>query len=426
MSVILKSMSQSPTQKPSFVEIYGNIRMLQMLFLGFSSGIPLALTAGTLQAWMATEKVDLKTIGLFSLVAVPYSFKFAWAPLMDRFTIGKLGRRRSWMLISQLGLIASILALATSDPIANPSLLALFALLVAFFSASQDIVVDAYRTEALKPTEYGAGSGVYILGYRLAMLVSGALALILSDHMPWQAVYTIMAGLMAIGVITTLLSPEPTNPQSIPRKTLEAFTQPLIEYFKRSKAVEVLFFILLYKLGDILAGAMTTPFLIQIGFTRTDIGSVNKVFGFIATILGTMTGGALIPRIGLRTSLISFGVLQAVSTIGFAALAHIGAERWGLIATIGFENITAGLGSAAFTAFMMSMTNKRFTASQYALLTSLMSVPRTVFSSTTGVLAQSLGWQSYFLFCTAAAIPGLLMSFRTERWERPEDGTEHL
>jgi len=419
-------MDSTQPRKPSVLEIYWNLRMLRMLFFGFSSGIPLALTAGTLQAWMTSEQVDLKTIGLFSLVAVPYSFKFIWAPLMDRFTLGSLGRRRSWMLFSQVGLIAAILAMATSDPVGNPTLLALFAVVVAFFSASQDIVVDAYRTEALKPSEYGAGSGVYILGYRLAMLVSGALALILSDHMSWKSVYSIMAGLMSIGVITTLLSPEPESPKSIPKKTIEAFVQPLVEYFKRSKAFEVLLFILLYKLGDILAGAMTTPFLIQMGFSRTDIGSVNKVFGFIATILGTTAGGALIPRFGLRNSLITFGILQAISTLGFSMLSQIGPERWGLIATIGFENMTAGLGSAAFTAFMMSMTNKRFTASQYALLTSLMSIPRTIFSSTTGVLAQSLGWQTYFIACTFAAIPGLLMALRTNSWERPSDGTEHL
>ena len=391
--------------------------MFVMLLLGFSAGIPYALTAGTLQAWLATEKVDIKTIGLFALVGIPYNWKFVWAPFMDRYFPKFLGRRRGWMILTQFGLAAAIAGMALTNPGVNIQSVALLAVLVAFFSASQDIVIDAYRTETLHPEEYGAGSGIYIMGYRLAMLVSGALALILADHYSWKTVYFFMAGTILVGVLGTLLGPEP-NTTRPPRTLKEAVFEPLREFFGRTGSLEIVVFILLYKLDTNLATALMTKFFLDLGFTKTDIGAVTKVFGLVATIIGTLIGGALIPKLGLRRALILFGILQGGTTLLFYMMSRIGANRMGLIATIAGENLASGMGTAAYTAFLMSLCNQKYTAMQYALLTSLMAVPVKILTAPTGYLQAAVGWEQYYVIATFAALPGLLMLTRFNHWSR--------
>lgn len=404
----------------SIFQIFVSRRMFVMLLLGFSAGIPYALTAGTLQAWLATENVDIKTIGLFALVGIPYNWKFLWAPLMDRFYPKFLGRRRGWMLLTQIGLAASIAGMALTSPTFSITAMASLAVLVAFFSSSQDIVVDAYRTEVLEKEEYGAGAGVYIMGYRLAMLVSGALALIMSDYFSWKVVYCFMAATIVVGVIGTFLGPEPVTGKP-PRTLREAVVEPFLEFFRRPGAIEILLFLLLYKLDGAVGTALMTKFFLDLGFTKTDIGAVTKVFGLLATIVGTLIGGALIPRLGMLRSLVVFGILQGVTNLLFYMMAKVGNDRLALVFTIGGENLTSGMGTAAYAAFLMSLCNKRFTATQYALFTSLMAVPTKILSAPTGYLKEAVGWENYFIIATLLMIPGLLLLTRFNHWKRPVD-----
>ncbi|HEX9204391.1 MAG TPA: AmpG family muropeptide MFS transporter [Candidatus Deferrimicrobiaceae bacterium] len=397
---------------------FGSRRIFFVLLLGFSSGIPLALTGSTLQAWMASEGVDLAVIGVFSLVGLPYAVKYLWAPVMDRFVPPFLGRRRGWMLVTQAALVVAVAAMAFSDPKAAPGAVAVLCLLVAFFSASQDIVVDAWRTEVLAPEELGPGAGVHILGYRVAMLTSGAVALILADRMPWRLVYLLMAGSLSVGVAASLLSPEPEIPGKPPRTLKEAVVEPFLEFFARPGAAVILLFIVFYKLDVVMAMALTTPFLLELGFTKTDIGAVTKGLGMVATIAGTLAGGAVVARAGMKASLWIFGVLQSVSTLSFFALARLGHHYPMMVAAIGIENLCSGMGTAAYAAFLMSLCDKRFTATQYALLTSLMAVTRVFAGAPTGVLAKAYGWETYFLVSALAAIPGLLLLLRYDRWKR--------
>jgi PAT family beta-lactamase induction signal transducer AmpG len=389
---------------------------LSLVGLGFSSGLPLALTASTLQAWLVTEKVDLSIVGAFSLVGLPYALKVFWAPLMDRFSPPWLGRRRGWIVSIQILLAVSILFLGYSSPSSFPALVGFAALVTAFFSASQDIAIDAYRADVLRETELGPGAATAVVGYRSAILVSGALALILSDHVSWRAVYSLMAVVMLVNTLFTLAAPEPEIRVIPPKSLKEAVWGPLTGYFKRSGAVEMLFFILIYRLGNVMAGAMTTPFLLDIGFSRSDVGMVNKVFGLISTIVGTLVGGSIVSRIGVNRSLWVFGFLQAVSNFSFTALALIGKSYPAMITAIGIENICVGMGDAAFIAFMMSLCDKRFTATQYALLTSFMAVGRIVAGAPTGAVAQALGWPIFFSLSVLGAIPGIVLLARFAPW----------
>lgn len=389
-------------------------RMAVALVMGFSCGLPLLLTLSVLQAWMKESGVNLTTIGLMSLVGLPYTLKFIWAPLFDRFTLPFLGRRRGWMLISQLSLMAALTGLGFSDPVARPEILALAALAVAFFSASQDIVVDAYRREDLSDRELGLGSSLYINGYRIGMLLASGGGLILADHLPFSMVYLIMALCLLPGVITTVLTPEPLV-DAFPMTLKAAVVEPLVEYFNRSGAWWILAFILLYKIGDTMAAAMTTPFYLDIGFSKSEIGAVVKLFGFWATIGGSILGGLAMLRMGIYHSLWVFGILQAASTAGFTLLALIGPSLTALSAVIAFENLSSGMGTAAYAAYMASITDKRFTATQYALLTSLMGIPRVLAAAPTGYLATQMGWPAFFLFCTLVALPGLLLLTRINR-----------
>ncbi|MGA2939546.1 MAG: AmpG family muropeptide MFS transporter [Syntrophobacteraceae bacterium] len=400
----------------NWLKIYGNRRVLSLVGLGFSSGLPLALTASTLQAWLVTEKVDLSIVGAFSLVGLPYALKVFWAPLMDRFSPPWLGRRRGWIVSIQILLAVSILFLGYSSPSSFPALVGFAALVTAFFSASQDIAIDAYRADVLRETELGPGAATAVVGYRSAILVSGALALILSDHVSWRAVYSLMAVVMLVNTLFTLAAPEPEIRVIPPKSLKEAVWGPLTGYFKRSGAVEMLFFILIYRLGNVMAGAMTTPFLLDIGFSRSDVGMVNKVFGLISTIVGTLVGGSIVSRIGVNRSLWVFGFLQAVSNFSFTALALIGKSYPAMITAIGIENICVGMGDAAFIAFMMSLCDKRFTATQYALLTSFMAVGRIVAGAPTGAVAQALGWPIFFSLSVLGAIPGIVLLARFAPW----------
>jgi MFS transporter, PAT family, beta-lactamase induction signal transducer AmpG len=407
-------------------------RMIVNLIFGLCSGLPLLLTGSTLQAWMTEQGVDLKTIGLMSLVGIPYSFKFVWAPLFDRFTLPLLGRRRGWLLFIQLFLALSIIALGLSDWNQYPLTLALVCLLVTFFSASQDIVIDAYRRESLLESELGFGASLAVLGYRLGMIISGALALALADFISWQYVYFLMGGIAFLGVFATLFADEPKLTEILPRNFQESVIGPFVDYFQRPGSVLILLFLLLYKLGDNLAGQMTMPFYLQLGFQKIEIATIVKLYGLWALILGGLVGGAMMVRLKLLHSLLIFGFLQAASTFGFAILSHMGPSSLGLTAVITFENLTAGMGASAQVALMAQLTNKRFSATQFALLSSLVGVPRIFLSAPAGYLAESFGWFNFFTFSTLIALPGMLLVFKLQHYatftptEKDLQGAEDL
>ncbi|RUA00188.1 MAG: AmpG family muropeptide MFS transporter [Deltaproteobacteria bacterium] len=401
-------------------------RMLVTFIMGFSCGLPLLLTITVLQAWMTDEGVDLTVIGMMSLVGLPYTLKFLWAPVLDRFTVVFLGRRRGWLLVAQLALMAAIAGLGLTHPGKSPWWVAFAAFLVTFFSASQDIVVDAYRREDLADEELGLGSSLYVNGYRVGMLLASGGGLIMADHMPFQMVYLIMAACMLPGIITTLLTPEPRVAEGTPKTLVEAAISPLVEYFSRSGAWWMMAFILFYKIGDSMASAMTMPFYLEVGFTKTQVGMVVKLFGFWATIIGGLLGGIIMLRLKINKSLWIFGFIQAISTACFAILTQTGPSNAVLAGVIAFENLSSGMGTAAFVAFMASITNKKFTATQYALLTSLMGIPRVFASAPTGYMAKHIGWPGFFIFCALIAIPGMLMLFKFAPWHSADAKTEMI
>ncbi|GAX37934.1 AmpG family muropeptide MFS transporter [Nodularia sp. NIES-3585] len=395
----------------SLLQVFGSRKMAALTLIGFSSGLPLFLTSRTLQAWMTVEGVDLTAIGLFSLVGIPYSLKFIWSPLIDRFAVPILGRRRGWLITLQIGLLIAIALMAFQQPKQALQLLAVNAVAIAFLSASQDIAADAYRTDVLEELELGAGAAVFVLGYRIALLFTGSLALILADILPWSSVYLVMALGMGIGIIATLFAPEPKE-TSPPESLAAAVILPFGEFFQRQgvvQAILLLLFIVLYKLGDSFVNNMSTPFLLQTGFTQTDIGTIQGGMGLIATIVGTLSGGVILSKIGLNRSLWLFGALQAVSNLAYYVLANIGQNYQALVLTINIENFCGGLGTAAFVAFLMNMCNQRFSATQYALLSSFMAVSRDILVAPAGTIAKSTGWPLFFIISIVAAIPGLLL-----------------
>lgn len=392
-------------------------RMLTALMMGFASGLPLLLTGSVLQAWLKDRSVDLTAIGLFALVGLPYTLKFLWAPLFDRYSL-PLGRRRGWLVAMQLALAAALAALSLSQPTPDSLLwISAASLIVAFFSASQDIVIDAYRRESLHDDELGLGSALYVNGYRVGMLLASGGGLIIADHTSFAFMYQFMAACMAACVIVTFLAPEPVLPPGAPKTLMDAVILPFRDYFQRQGAWLALGFILLYKIGDTMASAMTTPFYLELGYSKTEIGTIVKAFGFWATIIGGTLGGVMILRTGLARALWLFGIGQMISTLGFAVLAHVGHDNWALAAVIAIENFTGGLGTTAFVGFMAALTNKRFTATQYALLSSLMGIPRVLLSAPTGWFALQLGWSGFFVLCTLLAIPGLLLIRSVTRLE---------
>ena len=384
-------------------------RMLVAFLMGFSCGAPLLLTSTVLQAWMTEQGVDLTVIGFFSLVGLPYTLKFLWAPIFDRFTLPFLGRRRGWMLLMQLTLILALIGLGLTDPGQTPWLVALAAFFVTFFSASQDIVVDAYRREDLSDNQLGLGSSFYVNGYRVGMLLAGSGGLILADYLSFDQVYLLMAASLLVGIVTTLVCREPPLTRGTPRNFREAVVEPFVDYFNRDRALLLLLFILLYKIGDQMASTLTTPFYLDLGFSKTQIGAVAKLFGFWSTIVGGLVGGTILLRIGIIRSLWIFGILQAVSILSFSALALLGNTVIGLIVAITLEQLTSGMGTCAYVAYMASLTNKKFTATQYALLSSCMGIPRVIIAAPAGWLAELVGWPLFFFGCALAAIPGLLL-----------------
>ena len=394
-----------------YLRIFTQRNAAVLLLLGFASGLPLALTAGTLQAWMTVENVDLKTIGFFSLVGQAYVFKFLWSPMMDRYTPPFLGRRRGWLLVTQLALIAGIVAMGFMQPSRDLTLLAALAVLVAFCSASQDIVFDAWKTDVLPPEERGSGAAITVLGYRLAMLISGGLALWLADrYLGWQATYWLMALLMVPGLIATLLAREPEAPVREPHSLRQAVAFPLKDFFQRNNAWLLITLIILYKLGDAFAASLTTTFLIRgVGFSAGDVGLVNKTLGLLATIIGALYGGVLMQRLSLFRALMIFGVLQAVSNFAYWLLAVTPPHLWSMASAVFIENLCGGMGTAAFVALLMTLCNKSFSATQFALLSALSAVGRVYVGPAAGWLVELWGWPVFYTFTVVAAVPGLLL-----------------
>lgn len=401
----------SPVMTPiSASKLYTSRRVAPLLALGFASGLPLALTGGTLQAWATIEQVSLQEIGFLTLVGTAYTLKFLWAPLVDRYAPPWLGRRRGWMVLMQVLLALGMLAMGCLSPGQSLLPLALLAVFVAFCSATQDIAFDAYRSDVLRKDERGAGAALSVLGYRLAMLVSGGLALIMADQwLGWGATYMLMGALMLLMALASFWAPEPEVPTQTPRSLQQAVLEPFREFFGRSEAVTVLVLIVLYKLGDAFAGALSTTFLIRAaGYTASEVGTVNKLLGLAATIVGVLAGGALMARLGLYRSLMLFGLLQAVSNLGFWVISVSPHNVWIMAAGVGIENLCGGMGTAAFVALLMGLCNQQFSATQFALLSALTAVGRTYLAGPlTPQLVQYAGWPTFFLLTVLIALPGL-------------------
>lgn len=394
-------------------------QMLICVFTGFASGLPLYLLINLLPAWLRSEGVDLKAIGLFALIQLPYTWKFIWSPLMDRFTPPFLGRRRGWMLLTQVALIASMAGFGVFLPQQDIWSIAALAVGVAFFSASQDIVLDAYRRELLRDAELGLGNTVHINAYRLASLVPGSLSLILADRLPWPWVFAITALFMLPGLLLTLAVSEPALRAAAPKTLRDAVVMPFKEFISRQGwqgAAWVLGFIFLYKLGDSMATALATPFYLDTGFSKTEIGLVAKHAGLWPAVIGGLLGGAWMLKLGINRALWVFGVVQCVSILGFVLLDQVGPDLRVLALAIGFEALGVGLGTAAFIAFIARSTHPAYTATQFALFTSLAAVPRTVANAATGYLVDALGWTPFFLLCTVLALPGMLLLYKVAPW----------
>lgn len=399
------------------LKIFSNPKFLFVFLLGFSSGLPIALTRGTLQAWLSDSGVDLKTIGIFALVGYPYTFKFVWSPLMVRFVPPFLGLRRGWMLITQVGLLCLIAGMSFFNPANQIQAIAIISVLIAFFGASQDIMVDGYRAELLNQNEYGRGASLAITGYRLAMIVSGAFALYLADHVSWIWVYRIMALLMCIGIVSNIFAPEPEAEIKTPESLKAAIIDPILEYFKRPFAWEILAFVVFYKIGTTMALALQTKFLLGLGFTKTDIAVVAKGVGIALTILGSVLGGVVIDKVGMKQGLLIFGALQGIAILTFCWLTNVGNNFYVMAFSMGIENFCSGLANAGYIAYIMGLCKKQHSTTQYALLSSLGAIPAVFSASTTGYLVEYLGWNYFFIFCALIDIPALiLISFRYSRW----------
>ena len=403
----------------SWQQILLNRHMLICIFQGFSSGMPLYVLIQLIPAWLRTEGVDLATIGLFTLVTLPYTWKFLWAPFLDRFSLPFLGRRRGWTLASQCLLLLCITQFGGVDPSVNLTAVAWLVFLTSLFSATQDIVLDAYRREMLADDELGTGNSIFINAYRVSSLVPGSLAFVLADLLPWGTVFWLVGLFMCVGMITTFLVPETADERIAPRSVREAVTEPFAEFFSRGgakSALLILSFMLFYKLGDNMAVALQTPFFIDIGFTLTEIGTVAKFVILGSTIGGTLLGGLLMLKISINRALWIFGLVQIISIFGYAALAKIGNNLYALAAATGLEYLGVGLGTVALTAFIAKQTSRRFTATQFALLTSVTAVPRTFANATTGFIVEAIGYFNFFLLCVIVAIPGMLLLLAVAPW----------
>jgi len=385
-------------------------RILTVLLLGFASGLPLALTGSTLQAWFTQAGINIVAIGALSLVGMPYVWKFVWSPVMDRFVPPWWGRRRGWIAVTQVGLCAILFLMANLNPQVSPVAIGILALVIAFLSASQDIGIDAYRTEVLHAEERGLGAAVYIFAYRMAMLVSGGLALVLADHIGWRMTYEIMAILLALSVITTYKAPEPEIHVLPPRNFIAAVVEPFKDLWSRDKIGYILLFIVIYKIGDALALSLMSTFLKRgLGFSWTEIGVVYKTMGLIATILGALAGGTLLANINIYRALILFGLAQAFSNLMFVFLAIAGKSYGMMVASIFIENFCSGMGTAAFVAYLMSLCNPRYTATQFACLSALAAIGRVVLGPFAGLMVEHLGWVSFYWWAFALSFPGVIL-----------------
>jgi PAT family beta-lactamase induction signal transducer AmpG len=392
--------------------------MLICIFTGFTSGLPLYILISLLPAWLRSEGVDLKSIGLFALIQLPFTWKFLWAPLFDRYSL-PMGRRRGWLLVTQLALLLSIPFVGSLQPKLDLWTIAYLAAVVAFFSASQDIVLDAYRRELLLESELGLGNAVHVNAYKIAGLVPGALSLVLADHLPWNAVFLITALFMLPGLAMTLLVREPDLVKGMPKTLRQAVVEPFHEFITRNglqSAGLVLAFIFFYKLGDSMATALATPFYLDMGFTKTEIGLVAKNAGLWPSVIGGLLGGVWMIKLGINRALWLFGIVQMAAILGFAWLTTVGHSLFWLAMVIGVEAFGVGLGTAAFVAFIARTTNPLYTATQFALFTSLAAVPRTFANAATGYLVEALGWPTFFLMCFALAVPGMLLLLKVAPW----------
>ena len=396
-----------------------NRRMLICVMTGLASGMPLYLLIQLVPAWLRAADVSLAEIGLFALVGLPYTWKFLWAPLMDRIAL-PLGRRRGWMLVAQIGLVLSIGALGYVDPLHETALVAVFASVIAFLSATQDVAIDAYRREILPDEELGIGNAIHVQAYRIASLVPGSLSLILADLLPWVWVFWITAAFMGVGIVLSLSVTEPENFSPQPKTFRESLIKPFSEYFQRvgwRTAALALFFMVAYKLGDNMATALATPFYLDLGFSMTEIGLVAKHAALWPAIAGGLLGGVFMLRLGINRALWVFGLVQMISILGFAWLASVGPALWLLAVVIAFEYLGVGLGTAAFTAFIARESSKAFAATQFALFTALAALPRSLANAVTGFIVEETGWVIFFCLCTLLAIPGMVTLLWVAPWQ---------
>jgi len=418
----MSSPAPAPTTAPWYAFLFSR-RLLFCVLQGFSSGLPLYVLIQLVPGWLRSEGVNLATIGLFSLATLPYTWKFVWSPFLDRFQPPFLGRRRGWAIVSQVLLLATIASFGATDPTSSSAIVVLM-FATAVCGATQDIVLDAYRREMLADHELGAGNSFFVQAYRLSSLVPGSLALILSDHLPWSIVYVIVAGFMLVGIVTMLVVPETSDDRLAPRSLKSAVVEPFREFFTRNgirSALLVLAFLFFYKLGDNMAVALQTPFFLDLGFSRTQIGTIAKFSILGATIVASMVGGVIMLKLPINKALWIFGLVQLTTSLGFAALAAVGPNPYMLAAAAAWEYFGVGLGTVALLAFIASQTNRRFTATQLALLTSLMVVPRTFAGSITGYIIEAVGYFNFFLICTAVGVPGLLLLIKVAPWSSGPD-----
>lgn len=412
------SVSKQTSQR-RWQDILLNRKMLTCVFLGFTSGMPLYVLFQLVPAWLRSHEVDLATIGLFALVSLPYAWKFVWSPLMDRYKLPFLGRRRGWALITQVGLFFAIAALGRFDPSVSLQAIVITVFIIALFSASQDIVIDAYRRELLADDELGTGTSLFVNAYRLSSLVPGSLALILSDHLPWSMVYWVTAAFMGVGMVTTFIIKEVSDDALAPATLRQAVVEPFVEFFSRGgvrAGLIILAFMFLYKLGDNMATALATPFYLDMGFSRTEIGSIAKVAALWAAIAGSIIGGIVMLKMSINKALWMFGFVQMFTLLGFVWLSTVGHNPAGLFIVVSGEYLGVGLGTVALTAYMARETSKAFTATQFALFTSFIAVPRTFANATTGFIVEAVGYTQFFIFCTLVAIPGILLLFKVAPW----------
>lgn len=436
--------------------VYGHPPVLAMLFLGFSAGLPLLLVFSTLSAWLTDEGVSRTAIGFFGWVGITYSIKVLWAPVIDRLRIPLLtrllGQRRSWILLGQLGVVAGLLAMVGSDPRESLSALAIAAVAVAFAASTQDVAIDAFRIEAAIDEYQGAMASTYVFGYRLAMLVAGAGSLYIADWLGWEAAYLVMAGLMAVGIVTVLWVAEPPHAVDTETAVLEhhlaeqltvagpgplvrlqawllgAVVSPFVEFFARNRgmAVVVLVFVAVYRLSDIAMGIMANPFYLDLGFSKSEIASVGKVFGFFMTIIGSFAGGILVVRYGIHRPLLAGAIMVAVTNLLFVKLAAAGADLSWLMVTISADNLGGGFSNAVFIAYLSSMTNRAYTATQYALFSSLMTLPGKFLSGFSGLVVDAAGYADFFLYTALMGIPAILLAWWLWRYSLGEATNSRL